>query len=102
MRTVLTSRLNPAAPEFYQPRLGTKLNPAATVSYLALRHCHRKHVYGDETRVSKYQNRRTGGSGRRGMGTRLHHSLETKTRGKYTVQDLPKKIRNRENSSTVN
>ena len=53
MQAVLTSSLNTTAAEFY-PKMGTKWNPAAAVFDPAFRHCHRKHVDGEETRVSKY------------------------------------------------
>ena len=89
MQAVLTSRLNAATAKFY-PRLGTNLNPAAGVFDPAFRHCHGKHVDGEETRVSKYQIWRDGDSGRRGLG-RLHPPRETKTQGKYRVRRTEEK-----------
>ena len=84
MEAVQTFRLTPVAAEF-NPRPGSNLNPAAAEFYPAFRHCHGKHVDGEETRVSKYQIRRNGDSGRRGLG-RLHPPRETKMKGKYRVR----------------
>ena len=96
MEAVQTSRLNPEAAEFY-PKLGTNLNPAAAVFCPAFRHCHGKHVDGEETRVSEYQIRRKGDSGRRGLG-RLHPPRETKMQGKYRFRSVKEKSEQKKSS----
>ena len=97
MQAVLTSRLNSAAPEF-NPRLGTKLNPAATAFHPALRNCQESTLM-HETRVSRYRIGRTGGSGRLGRGS-LHPSCATKRKASTAI-DMPKNNRDRKISLSV-
>ena len=96
MEAVQTFRLTPVAAEF-NPRPGSNLNPAAAEFYPAFRHCHGKHVDGEETRVSKYQIRRNGDSGRRGLG-RLHPPRETKMQGKYRFRRAKEKSEQKKSS----
>ena len=96
MEAVQTPRLNTVAAEF-NPRRGTNLNAAAAEFCPAFRHCHGKHVDGEETRVSKYQIRRNGDSGRRGLG-RLHPPRETKMQGKYRFRRAKEKSEQKKSS----
>lgn len=81
MPTVLNPKLSPVASEF-NPVLGSKLIPAATEFYPNLRHRHGTHADRYDTRVSEYQIRRAGSSGRCRLG-RLHPPRETKAQGEY-------------------
>ena len=92
MSAVLTSGLNPAAPEV-NPGLGAELNPATAVFYPALRDGHGDHVNGNETRVSRYRIRLlevaadAGGVG---------YTLPARPKRKGSIAtDVPKKNRNR-------